>query len=454
MLMTNNRIDINGIFTKYLKRELSEKEQHNFERLVMSDPFYADAFDGLSNISPEELDRDLKILDKQLSLKISKTDKRVWFASAASILVLVGLVSWLAFWMPNINKQEIAKSDAIIENNRFNKPEHEMVAPISEEQNTQLEAEEKVRIAEVKSIVMVEEDSEILFTAPQIVSSDEIIEYEASYELSKEIIRAETVENADLLVTAIVEDSMSPNMLAESEPITSALSGRAAGVSVSSKSKKNNDIKVSDLSSERYISADNYVIVNGYVLDESEEPLVGVYVSQKNSTNGTITDLNGHFKIKIPKNEADNTILTTSFIGYESKQFSTSNENYVIMLNPSLLAMEEVVVTGYGVKTNEDAADAGFKSAYPSIGMDEYKNEVISRLKELNITDSKAYNLVVKITVLSTGIISDVEIVKSPINERYNAQVKKVIKETSSWLPAKRDGDLIDSDVRITFKVK
>lgn len=42
--------------------------------------------------------------------------------------------------------------------------------------------------------------------------------------------------------------------------------------------------------------------VSGTVLDSTGEPLIGVSVLQKNTTNGTITDFNGEFKLSVPAN--------------------------------------------------------------------------------------------------------------------------------------------------------
>ena len=56
------------------------------------------------------------------------------------------------------------------------------------------------------------------------------------------------------------------------------------------------------------------ITVKGQVWDEVlNEPLIGVNVSVKGTTNGVITDLDGNFTIKVQKNQ----VLIFSFIGYK-----------------------------------------------------------------------------------------------------------------------------------------
>ena len=53
---------------------------------------------------------------------------------------------------------------------------------------------------------------------------------------------------------------------------------------------------------------------NGVVLDQNNEPMIGVTVRVKNGNAGTITDLDGNFSIKCSKDET----LSFSFTGYKS----------------------------------------------------------------------------------------------------------------------------------------
>jgi len=125
------------------------------------------------------------------------------------------------------------------------------------------------------------------------------------------------------------------------------------------------------------------------------------------------------------------------------------NENVINTASASIISINNISTT-----KREYSSKSGFKNATPAKGMANYKKDVTEKLKKLNLNDSgKEYKITVTITVLSTGIIKDVNILNSP-NSLYDEQVKKIFREASNWLPAKRNGASIDSKVKITVKVK
>ena len=99
------------------------------------------------------------------------------------------------------------------------------------------------------------------------------------------------------------------------------------------------------------------ITVKGQVWDEVlNEPLIGVNVSVKGTTNGVITDLDGNFTIKVQKNQ----VLIFSFIGYKDVEIVVKpnlNLSKVIM-SESLQQIEEVVVVGYGQQKKASSVGA------------------------------------------------------------------------------------------------
>lgn len=84
--------------------------------------------------------------------------------------------------------------------------------------------------------------------------------------------------------------------------------------------------------------------LKGIVLDEMNLPLIGVSVAEKGTKNATITDINGKFTLKVTKDE---TTLVFSYIGYNSKEVTTTNSDIQVQLQPVIKSMDEVVVVGY-----------------------------------------------------------------------------------------------------------
>lgn len=91
------------------------------------------------------------------------------------------------------------------------------------------------------------------------------------------------------------------------------------------------------------------LIIKGKVTDaESQEALPGVNILAKGSTNGTITDANGEFQLKI----ADGSVtLVFSFIGYTTSEIPVGDQTVLqVKLKQEQTALSELVVVGYGTQ--------------------------------------------------------------------------------------------------------
>ncbi len=96
--------------------------------------------------------------------------------------------------------------------------------------------------------------------------------------------------------------------------------------------------------------------VSGIVLDETNYPMVGVGVIEKgNTSNGTVTDIDGKFELTV---EGSGSILSLSYIGYESMEVAVQSAPMTITMTPSSLALDDVVVVAYGVQKKESVVGA------------------------------------------------------------------------------------------------
>jgi TonB-linked SusC/RagA family outer membrane protein len=88
-------------------------------------------------------------------------------------------------------------------------------------------------------------------------------------------------------------------------------------------------------------------LISGVVSDASGEPLTGVSVVIKQSTVGTVTDLDGKYSIQA-KPDA---VLVFSYVGYSSQEISAGNRTTIdVTLQEDATLLDEVVVVGYGVQ--------------------------------------------------------------------------------------------------------
>ena len=84
----------------------------------------------------------------------------------------------------------------------------------------------------------------------------------------------------------------------------------------------------------------------GTVTDDLGEPVIGASVVEKgNPQNGTITDFDGHFTVKV----SEGTPIIISYIGYLTQEVKASN-NMTIVMKEDAQTLQDVVVIGYGVQ--------------------------------------------------------------------------------------------------------
>lgn len=94
------------------------------------------------------------------------------------------------------------------------------------------------------------------------------------------------------------------------------------------------------------------VKVTGRVVDAENGPMAGVYVVEKGTNNGTLTDGEGAFIITV---SSGNAVLTFSFIGYESKEVAVGGQTTMtVTLQEATTGLDEVVVIGYGTARKKD----------------------------------------------------------------------------------------------------
>lgn len=87
--------------------------------------------------------------------------------------------------------------------------------------------------------------------------------------------------------------------------------------------------------------------ITGIVTDNNGEPIIGATVLDPTTKNGTITDFNGSFSLEV----FENTTLQVSYIGYTQKEIRIGNQlSLNVQLAEDVLALDEVVVVGYGTQ--------------------------------------------------------------------------------------------------------
>lgn len=94
------------------------------------------------------------------------------------------------------------------------------------------------------------------------------------------------------------------------------------------------------------------ISITGKVTDDSKEPIIGANVMLKGGKTGTITDMDGQFKISVPKQSS---VLVISFIGYATKEITVGNKKTLtVILKEDGVTLDEVVAVGYATVKKSD----------------------------------------------------------------------------------------------------
>lgn len=96
------------------------------------------------------------------------------------------------------------------------------------------------------------------------------------------------------------------------------------------------------------------VPVSGTVSDQTG-PVIGASVIEKGTTNGTMTDNDGHFTLTVSKGA----VIEISSIGYKTQEITVGAQtNFTVTLSEDNEFLDEVVVVGYGSMKKSDLAGA------------------------------------------------------------------------------------------------
>ncbi len=92
--------------------------------------------------------------------------------------------------------------------------------------------------------------------------------------------------------------------------------------------------------------------ITGTVTDDKGEPLLGVSIVIKGTSQGTVTNNNGAFTLQVPN---ENASLVFSFVGFVTQEILVGNQRTIkVKLDEDTREIEEVVVVGYGTLKKSD----------------------------------------------------------------------------------------------------
>lgn len=168
-----------------------------------------------------------------------------------------------------------------------------------------------------------------------------------------------------------LEKTKRVNLNINAEPLDKALTTILAGTGFSYKIKDNYIMIVAQskpVGEKRQVT--------GVVKDEKGEELIGVNVSVKGSSTGTVTNIDGRFSLQAAKGE----VVQFSYVGYMPTQITLGDATALtVVLKEDAKTLDEVVVTALGIKRAEKAL---------SYNVQKIGNEALTTVKDANFMNS------------------------------------------------------------------
>lgn len=382
-------------FKDYIRGQRHGKEANRLEREAMNDPFLQDAIDGYDSVGGNPMSA-IEKLEKQLAPPPKRIDKRVWMWAAAAVLVLLIGIPFL-LRQPDIKDVQVASSEAVKqEETAILSPESDSVLMAD---NIEPKAPQESAVIPVPAEVREQKlESREAFVAQEV----------ADDAVSKEIVTRQQ-ENA---VRTIEPEQVS--VAKTIQPKQETIQGRVAGVATASNTK----------------------LISGKIVDETGEPLSGVSINIKNTTTGTVTDIDGNFKLTVPKDERR--LLVANYIGMRSQEMQLQDNMGDITMKADEMALNEVVVTGYGTqrKRSYTGSVSKTKDSGPTFGETEFK-QYFEENYDKTLCENELISVKVDFFVNENGRISNIQI-KEISCPAIKTEVKRLLLGSPAWSDGSR----------------
>ncbi len=426
--------DWNNDIEKFKKGELTAAEMHALEKQALSDPFLADALEGLEHISSQEFAGDVAQLKSAMQVE-KKTTTWIWPLRIAAGVILAVLGVW---WFVSQMSKDQTEGELALQKSEELKPAADQPASISDtiiatpapKQNQQL-ALGKPKEVESKTQPLPTETTKNLqglavAEKPTIEADKATTEVEVK-EIAPVAAHAEAKEEREALPSKddykIVAKEASENKKAAApamEPVT-ALRKTSIGETISGK----------------VVSA------------EDGTPLPGVNVVVAGTNVGVVTDVNGNYQLQSPVTKPN---LSFSFIGLKTKQIRVDGNKADISLETDTAQLSEVVVVGYGAARDENYTPL-IKKAEPVGGLKAYNRYLDNDARyPLAVAERRIKGRVsLKFTVKTDGSLDEFKIVKS-MGKLFDEEALRMVKEGPAWNPTTEDNVPVESEVLVRVK--
>jgi hypothetical protein len=368
---------------KYLAGELSALEMHALEKAALDDPFLADALEGLT--TREGLDQDLSDLRSRLGKKAAEKKSRLFILPrlriAAAVILLAGL-GFIALYTSTGAKHKLNTVST-------NKPQPPAADVATAPAPTPAAAAPTAKSAAAPPTTASKDNAA---SPAQPVRDDEVATLSKAPKASAIKRRQEPIAEGRAQQENI-QNSADSLVYRTSPPPPAAKD--LAKIPAAPQKTDSFDFNAGLVGNNNAALQTQPLLFSGQVLDTRNRPLAGVSLFLEGKKNVTMTDREGYFKLYVPPRDTVRK-LRVDYVGYDQTSVVLNTDNRlsnVITLKEHESGLNEVVVTGLGMKRKETMAevpsddqkkpDSLWTSATPATGRAAYLDYLAAGKKSL-----------------------------------------------------------------------
>lgn len=435
--MANQNNDIE----KYLRGELTPAEMHALEKKALLDPFLAEALEGAQHVDAENFALDIDLIQQSVHEKTKKKGSRIiplngWnvFTGVAAGLLLLVVSSFMILLMI---RQQNENNEIASAEQHHNIAEEKSQAPKKDVITDSLIAENTTPNLEKKPIPQTPSNKNRLQPKARQTDSGSIALSERAS--AQPIVNNAYGEEREQVVEAELQE---PPLIVRDENLAKKEIATTKPKEALAPSQNTSEELKSSLLPER--------TVRGKVLYEDDgKPLPGVNVIVKDSNKGTVTDVNGDFEILVSGGEKT---LVFNFIGLTTQEVNIGNNTSVdVRMSDEVMALSEVVVTGY----NRGTPEGSYEMAFPQGGRRAFNKYLEEKLQypEQAKENKIEGRVTIQFTVQPNGSLTDFEVLKG-LGYGCDEELIRLVKQGPSWNPSKRNNEVVQEKVRVRLRFK
>jgi outer membrane biosynthesis protein TonB len=178
-------------------------------------------------------------------------------------------------------------------------------------------------------------------------------------------------------------------------------------------------------------------IITGKITDDAGEPLIGASVLLQGTSTGTVTDIDGSYRLQIPEKEA-NARLVIAYTGYESKVVEAGEQQKLnVRLDASSASLSEVVVLG-GTKKRKTDRSAAIRSfsmdVQPQGGWDALEQHIAKnrRMPVQAVANGISGEVLVEFSVTTKGKLRGFKVLE-PLGFGCNEEAIRLLQTGPEW---------------------